>query len=258
MHACQGVGPSLVDEVIGIVDTMRPSAVLLTPPLGTSIGLCEALHRRQVPFILLGHEALDGRSPVVGFDEHDAARKMTRMLIEAGHKRIGFIRGLPDHADDPRYDGYCDAMRTSGLVTPKVRPATAHFSFHQADAVARRMLEQPADKRPTAIFAASDDMAVGVLRAAHDLGLTVPRDLSVAGFDDTYISEVATPRLATIHAPLFEMAAEAVNLIIAQEHLRLQPELPEHLQRLLPERPVARVTIPYRVIKGSSLAPPTP
>lgn len=98
-------------------------------------------------------------------------------------------------------------------------------------------------------------MAVGVLRAAHELGIAIPGELAVAGCDDTYVSEVSSPRLGTIHAPLLEMAAEAVNLIIAQEHLKAT-EAPAHLKHLLPEAAPMRLVLPFRIAHGASIAAP--
>lgn len=251
-HACQGVGADLVDEVLGIVDTLRPSGVLLAAPLGQSAELCRTLHERRVPHVLLGDAAVDQQSPSVGFDEQDAARQMTRALVAAGHRRIAFIPGLPEYAADPRYEGYRAAMVEAGLPAPSKRPRSGHFSFHQAHVLALRMLELPDPRRPTAIFAASDDMAAGALRAAHELGFKVPAQVSVAGFDDTYIAETSYPRLTTIHAPLQEMGFEAVNLLIAQEHLSSLPEVPDHVRHLLPQHRPAQLQLPYRLVNADS------
>jgi LacI family transcriptional regulator len=256
-HACQSVGPGLLDEVTGILDTLRPSGVLLASPLGQSLPLCQALRERSVPHVLLGESAADRLSPSVGFDEREAARQMTQMLLAAGHRRIAFIPGLPDYAADPRHDGFVAAMTEAGLSVPRQKPPTGHFSFHQAQALARRLLEQPAGRRPTAIFAAGDDMAAGALRAAHDLGLSVPGDLSVAGCDDTYIAEITSPRLATIHAPLQEMGAEAINMLVAQEHLKALPDTPEHLRHLMPERSPVQLVLPFSLVNAGSIGAPT-
>lgn len=255
-HACQGVGQALLDEVMGILDTLRPSGVLLASPLGQSLPLCQALRDRQMPHVLLGETASDRLSPSVGFDEREAARQMTQMLLAAGHRRIAFMPGLPDYAEDPRYAGYVAALLEADLIAPKHKPPTAHFSFHQSLALAKRLLEQPRSRRPTAIFAAGDDMAAGALRAAHELGLSVPGDVSVAGCDDTYVAEITSPRLATIHAPLQDMGAEAVNLLIAQEHLKALPETPTHLRHLLPERAPVQLLLPFSLVQAGSIGSP--
>lgn len=255
-HACQEVGAALLDEVADIIDTLRPAGVLLAAPLGQSLPLCLALRERQMPHVLLGETAADRLSPSVGFDEREAAREMTGVLLAAGHRRIAFIPGLPDFAADARYEGYVAAMVEAGLSPPPHKPPTAHFSFQQAVTLARRLLEQPKSQRPTAIFAASDDMAAGALRAAYELGLSVPHDVSVAGCDDTYVAEITSPRLATIQAPLQQMGAEGVNLLIAQEHLRGMPEAPEHLRHLLPERLPVQLVLPFKLVSSGSIGAP--
>lgn len=255
-HACQAVGPALVDEVTGIIDSLRPVGVLLAPPLGQSLQLCQALRERQVPHVLLGEAAPDRLSHSVGFDEREAARQMTQALLAAGHRRIAFIPGLPEHADDPRYEGFVAALAEAGLAAPQHRPATGHFSFQQAQAIARRLLTQPRNRRPTAIFAANDDMAIGALRVAYELGLSVPGALSVVGCDDTYVAEISSPRLATIHAPLQDMGGEGVNLLIALQHLKAQPAVPAHLQHLVPERGPVQLLLPFSIVQAGSLAAP--
>lgn len=244
-HALQSTGLQLIEEVQGIIDALRPSGILLVSPLSASATLCEAIRERGVAFVRLANESPDEPSPSVSFNEREAARRMTESLIELGHRRITFIRGMPPDAPhaDPRYEGYMEAMAAAGLALPKQEPPSAHFSFDQALPVARRLLTQAATRRPTAIQTANDDMGVAVLRAAHELGLNVPDDLSVAGYDGSYISEVSTPMLATVHTPLREMAARAVELLVAGG---AGPQAPQHLM------------LPYRLGRGSSIAAPPP
>ncbi len=132
----------------------------------------------------------------------------TRHLIELGHRRIGHVRGHPDHgASEWRMAGYRSALRRAGLRYDPALVVDGEFSFDSGLAAGRQLLSLP--ERPTAIFAANDDMAAGVMRAASELGLRVPRDVSVCGFDNTPISQQIFPALTTVQQPTRDMGQVA-------------------------------------------------
>ena len=146
-------------------------------------------------------------------DDRKAAYDMTQHLLSLGHRRIGFVRGHLDHSATPlRYQGFLDAMRDADL---EVRPewvVSGAFSFRSGVGAGERLLSL-AD-RPTAIFASNDDMALGVMAAANRLGLTLPAQLSVAGFDDSPIAQAVWPQLTTIRQPVEAMARAAATMLV--------------------------------------------
>jgi LacI family transcriptional regulator len=153
---------------------------------------------------------------------------MTMHLIDLGHRRIGFIIGSPDHmASDQRHFGYRKALYRAGIAYEPALVRQGNFDFASGRDAAESLLALPAP--PTAVFASNDDMAAGVLAYAHGIGLDIPADLSVAGFDDTALASLVWPPLTTIRQPVREMAYTAAELLLTQQdevvHKRLDYEL---------------------------------
>lgn len=147
----------------------------------------------------------------VRIDDRKAAYEMTTLLIRFGHKRIGFIAGHPNQkASAQRRAGFEDAASEAG---PGVHTAIAqgYFSFESGLTAAERLLARKAP--PTAIFASNDDMAAAAISVAHRRGLDIPRDISIAGFDDTAIATTVWPELTTVRQPIADMAARAVDFL---------------------------------------------
>jgi len=167
----------------------------------------------QVPTVLI-----DARQPALNrivIDDVEGGRKATEHLLELGHRRVGFIS---DYLEDPfgfassrdRFEGYYMALEAADVP---FRPEYHRQGIHgreQAKKLALELLTMP--ERPTAIFAASDTQAIGVLAAARELGFRVPQDLSVIGYDDIELAEYL--RLTTIHQPSYEMGVEGVRLLL--------------------------------------------
>jgi LacI family transcriptional regulator len=213
VHQCSGRDAELIRDVIGLVDQTHVDGLVVPAPLSQSIDLIRALDRRKLPFVRISPSDIDHRSPSVDMDDEGAAREMTEHLIELGHTRIGFITGHPTHhASALRMDGYRAALQAHGIPYEPAYIRQGHFVFESGLGAGRELLALP--KPPTAIFASNDDMAAGVLMAAHELGLQVPSQLSVAGYDDTYIARITWPRLTTVHQPSYDMAWSATDLLL--------------------------------------------
>jgi LacI family transcriptional regulator len=135
----------------------------------------------------------------------DAADDMTEHLLQLGHRRIGFIVGRPDHGQShDRLAGYRRALERNGIAFEDELVEQGQFEFESGYACARNLLSSTLP--PTAIFASNDPMAMGVLSAAHEMGFDVPRELSVAGYDDSPLARHAWPSLTTVCQPVAEVA----------------------------------------------------
>jgi LacI family transcriptional regulator len=165
-------------------------------------------------------------SPAVTMDDRAAARDMAAHLIGLGHRRIGFVAGHPDHYSSRlRLEGWQEALRNAG-IDAGTQPVEQGYNDVASGSVAGGRMLGLAEP-PTAIFASNDDMAAGVIRAAHERGLDVPSQLSVAGFDDSQIAEIVWPALTTIHQPTADMANAATALLIDQLKGRETPPVTE-------------------------------
>jgi len=163
--------------------------------------------------------------PAVVVDDVHGGRLATRYLVELGHRRIAFIGDKPAdefrfHSSRDRTIGYEQALAEAGIpVRPEYVRAGTH-SRHVARSIAEELLRLP--EPPTAIFAASDTQALGVLEAARGLGVRVPDDLSVVGFDDVEIASYVG--LTTVRQPLFESGRRGAELLL-QSLDGMPPEL---------------------------------
>ena len=145
----------------------------------------------------------------------------TRHLVELGHTRIAAITGPDDMmCSHARLDGFRSAMNTAGLPVDESLVAFGNFLVDGGRDNARAMLAR--DDRPTAIFAGSDLQALGVLDAARALGIQVPAELSVVGYDDLQLARWSSPALTTVHQPLTQMAEEAARLVIRMSETELE------------------------------------
>lgn len=186
--------------------------VVLPPPLCDSNALLSELREAGIPSVSVATGRPAGDDLSVRIDDYKAAYAMTRHLITLGHRRIGFIKGHPNQtASRLRYQGFVAAMLDHDLPCPPGSIEQGYFDYRSGIAAAEQLLA--ADPVPTAIFASNDDMAAAALAVAHRHGLSVPGDLSVAGFDDTPIATTIWPALTTVRQPIAAMARAAIDLL---------------------------------------------
>jgi LacI family transcriptional regulator len=157
-------------------------------------------------------ERLDGRVPTVSAANLSGADQATSHLIELGHRRIAAITGPRGMlATEERRRGYVAALAASGRTPCPELIVESTFDVAGGRTAAAQLLDLP--DPPTAIFAFNDPLAIGAIQTAESRGLSIPRDLSVIGFDDTDEAEVVTPALTTVRQPLAEMGRLAVSLL---------------------------------------------
>ncbi len=187
--------------------------VIVPPPLSDYTHVRDFLIDNDLPAIFLSGLSGGGRSRKICIDDFEAAREITNYLIDLGHSRIGFIKGNPNqYSTKERYRGYKAALSEHGLGLDEKLLAPGLFTYASGLKAAKKLLAGA--NAPTAIFASNDDMAAATLAVAASEGLTVPDDLSVAGFDDSPLASAVFPRLTTVKQPLDKMAASAVNSLI--------------------------------------------
>jgi LacI family xylobiose transport system transcriptional regulator len=208
------------DWIEGVLRRRPIGVVLVFSDLPTEYR--ESLRSRAIPFVIIdpaGDPSPD--VPSVGSANWSGGLMATRHLIELGHTRIAAITGPEDMmCSHARIDGFRSAMNSAGLpiVPDWIRFGDFHTTGGQQHG--RELLEGP--DRPTAIFAGSDLQALGVLEAVRSLGLRVPEDLSLVGYDDIPLAKWVSPTLTTIRQPLKRMAEEASRLVIRMSKAPLE------------------------------------
>jgi LacI family repressor for deo operon, udp, cdd, tsx, nupC, and nupG len=187
-------------------------------------------HQHQYPPTVAVLEADEGREfPTVRVDHVAAAVAATNHLIELGHRRIAHISGNA-HAPmaEHRRRGFLKAMEAAGLSTEYCVPG--EFSPEAGQVAMEGLLARATP--PTAVFASSDEMAVGAIRAIRAAGLSVPGDISVMGYEDQRLSRIYDPQISTVHVPTFDLGYQAMvklRRILAREPDEHEVLLPTHI-----------------------------
>ncbi|HEV2471737.1 MAG TPA: LacI family DNA-binding transcriptional regulator [Chthonomonadales bacterium] len=211
----------------------RVDGLLLVLPSPDSPAVDRAL-REGVPCVAVVYEPSSPDLICVNADDEKGGLLATRHLISLGHRRIAHLAGQPQVATSaPRTRGYFNALLEAGIPRDDDLVLTAGFTEGDGIRGMKRLLELPATKRPTAVFACNDLCARGALNASQAAGLSVPDDMAIVGFDDTWFAPLLQPSLTTVRMPTYEMAVLATRMLIdlvnGKEPEEKQPVLPVSL-----------------------------
>jgi LacI family transcriptional regulator len=195
--------------VRALAATGRRAAIGITCEL-TAADLA-ALSRARLPLVVV--DPVNIAQPdvtSVGSTNFAGGMAATQHLLSLGHRRIAYLGGPPTSGcNQARMNGFRGAMEAAGAPVPREYVWLREFLYDDGLAGGAELLDLP--EPPTAIFAGSDEVALGAMEAARARGLRVPEDLSVVGFDDTQVARLASPQLTTIRQPLREMGAVALR-----------------------------------------------
>ncbi|MER9947222.1 LacI family DNA-binding transcriptional regulator [Mesorhizobium sp. M0047] len=198
-----------VDAITPQILAARPAAIIVTSAFLTST-MARACRQQQIKVVLLNRIQRDIRVNSVACDNYQGGRDIAHHLVAAGHRKIGFIRGLANTSTNAeRARGFRDALAESGIAIHV--EAAGDFNYHTAYKASIDIL-CGADA-PQALFCCNDIMALAAIDAARELGLAVPRDLAIAGFDDIPMASWNAYCLTTVRQPVERMVHEALNLI---------------------------------------------
>ncbi len=175
------------------------------------------LQRRNIPYVITWNHRADGKQLYVGFDNHTAMYDMARVVIDRGHRRLAMIAGPTEFNDriQDRIAGVNAALHDSGLDSLMLETASISFSPTHAGDAFEKLMRGDLSERPTAVLCGNDALAVGAILRARKLGLRVPDDVSVTGFDDIDLAEIIDPPLTTVHAPHHRMGEAAARVLLA-------------------------------------------
>ncbi len=205
--------PSMLEDIAKFLQQQRPLGVLILPPISERDDLANLCRTMGVRYVRVGSTALDDPAHCVASDDGVVVAQACRLLISTGHRRIGLVRGPHGFRSAAERElGFDAAMDEAGLDVPDDYRTQGDYRFESGRAAGRALLAL--DSPPTAIFASNDEMAAGVVHAALERGLVVPRDLSVVGFDDSPTAHHLWPSLTTVRWPIKDMGVLAAEKLI--------------------------------------------
>jgi len=205
---------TMLEDLRLFLERQRLFGVLLMPPISENDAVAKLCSNLGCRYVRMGSAELDTPEHMVASNDREAVHEATQYLIAQGHRRIGLVAGPHGfRSARERRLGFEDAMRDAGIPLPRSMIAEGNYTFESGLIAAERLLDVV--PRPTAIFSSNDEMAAGVIHAACQRGWTVPRDLSVIGFDDTPIAAHMWPPLTTVRWPIASMARSAALKLIA-------------------------------------------
>lgn len=167
--------------------------------------------------VIVGIDISDSDVPVIAYDRISAAKAAVNHLIGNGHKNIGFIGGpglQGDIHNEKRYRGYQYAMDEAGLTIDQDWVINVNWDVTNSYEMVKQVLERQTKNRPTALFVASDMMAIPAMRAVTEQQLSIPNDLAFFGVDNIELSQYTTPPLSTINVPKLEMGMIAAKMLL--------------------------------------------
>lgn len=227
---------TILEDVSDFLERQRPWGAMLLPPISERDDLAKLLEENGVRYVRVGSAILDKPAKCVASNDQQVVEFAVNQLIAKGHRDIGFVRGPSGfRSAQEREAGFLSAMKGAKLKLPPARKAVGNYRF-ESGVLAGNLLLDRAD-RPTAIFASNDEMAAGVLHSARRLGITIPEQLSIIGFDDSPTASHLWPPLTTVRWPIFEMGQLAAQKLLPEFLPNLHgKQLPVTLESTLIER----------------------
>lgn len=205
---------TMLDDLRHFLERQRLFGVLLMPPISENDSIARLCDEIGCRYVRMGSAMLDDAAHMVASNDREAVRTAVEYLIEQGHRRIGLVAGPHGfRSARERREGFEEALTAAGIALPRSMVADGNYTFDSGRVAADRLLDVV--PRPTAIFSSNDEMAAGVMHAAMERGLQIPRDLSIVGFDDTPVAAHVWPPLTTVRWPIVSMARSAALKLLA-------------------------------------------
>ena len=214
VHPCSRQSETVVADIRAFVERQKLFGVILPPSVSEDERVVQTLRDLDCPYVRIASVALDVPGAMLVTNDHLGAAEAGRHLADLGHTRIGFISGPASfRSSGVRGGGFRDGLAERGVALDDRYVAEGAYTFESGVEAAMSLLAL--DPRPTAIFAGNDEMALGVFKAARDLGLEIPRDLSVVGYDDLPMASRVWPNLTSVRLPIRDMGRMAAEKLLA-------------------------------------------
>ena len=214
VHPCNRNASSLIEDIRGFVERQRLFGVIMPPSMSEDERVIELLRELDCPYVRIASVSLDEPGVMVVTNDQLGAAEAAGRLADLGHTRIGLVRGLNlFRSSSVRGGGFRDALAERGIPMNPAYEYEGAYTFESGVEAGHALLALP--EPPTAIFCLNDDMAIGVMQAARERGLELPRDLSVVGFDDLPMASRVWPNLTSVRLPIREMGRMAAEKLLA-------------------------------------------
>lgn len=214
VHPCSRNSPTLLEDIRGFVERQRLYGVIMPPSVSEDEAVIKLLRELECPYVRIASLGLDAPESMVITNDWMGAAEAAHHLADLGHKRIALVRGLAlFRSSAVRGDGFIKALTERGIAIPADYDVQGAYTFESGVEAGHRLLDLP--EPPTAIFALNDDMALGIMQAARERGLELPRDLSVVGFDDLPMAARVWPTLTSVRLPIRDMGRMAAEKLLA-------------------------------------------
>ncbi|AXI46659.1 LacI family transcriptional regulator [Sulfitobacter sp. SK012] len=209
-----GYRPDVEDQQIRAL-VARGADGLLLIGYDREPAIYEYLEGRNIPVLLAWAFQSENKQPAIGFDNRASMQLLCEKVWELGHRRIGMISAIVkgnDRAKD-RLQGVMDTVSAHGVDPATVPVIETPYDIENGETAFKQMMSS--DVTPTVVMCGNDVLAAGALKGAREMGLRVPEDVSITGFDDIDVSRIVTPSLTTVHVPHREMGRKAAKELVA-------------------------------------------
>lgn len=216
VHPCDSKSEGYIQGIRAFVQRQKLFGVILIPRVSEDQDLADALRDMNVRYVRIASIALDEPSRMLQTHDRLAGVEVANYLESLGHRNFGLITGPNRYRSSiERGGGFIEGLAKRGIKLPTGCIYEGGYTFESGVAGAERLLQST--PRPTAIFACNDEMAAGVYKAALRMGLSIPGDLSVVGYDDSPLASQLWPALSTIHLPIRDLGRQAAQILLAGE-----------------------------------------
>lgn len=223
VHPCERGDPNILPEIRAFIERQKLFGVVLTPSVSEDERIAGLMDEIGCEYIRVASVSLDAPEHMIETHDRLGGLEAARHLVTLGHSRIGFIGGLTTfRSSHERRCGLEEGLAEAGLKLEPAFVGDGAYTFESGIEAGTKLLAL--NPRPTAIFAANDEMAAGVLQAARQAGLSVPADLSVVGFDDFQIASRIWPPLTTVRTPTREIGRLAAEKLMGRGDEKRDPQ----------------------------------
>ena len=214
VHPCDSKSEGYIAGIQRFAQQQKLYGVILIPRVSEDQALADALREIGCRYVRIASVAMDAPENMVLTHDRQAGAEAANYLESLGHKRIALVTGPKRYRSSiERGGGFTDALAKRGVELPAEMVYEGGYTFESGVAGAEALLTR--SPRPTAIFACNDEMAAGIYKAALRMGLSIPGDLSVVGYDDSPLASQLWPSLTTIRLPVRDLGRQAAAMLLA-------------------------------------------